>query len=509
MSKNQRKSGAILAYVQIILSNTISLLYTPFALRMLGQSQYGLFGTAGSFTGYLSLLSLGIGGAYIRWNAKYRAENDVEGERRLNGMFFTMFSIITFVTLIVGLIMLVASTYIFGNSFNSSELTDLKIIIFVNVITSALTFFFTPVLACIQAYEKFLIIRIVSIVNILITPILNIPILIFGGKAVALTYANFLLSCINFIVYFIYARKRLKMKFIFKGFKFSVFKEILVFSSFLFLNTLTNLVSDSTDSIILGAVSGTTAVAIYTIGHNFQNYFLNFSTAVSGVFAPQVNKIVAEKQDDSQLLDLMIRVGRIQFYIVSLILIGYIFLGKQFIVIWAGENYVSSYLIGLLLLLASYIPLFQNVGLEIQKAKNKHKFRSVVYFLIAIVNIILTIPGAIFFGGVGAAFATFICCFIGQATLMNIYYHKSIGLNMFKFWNSIIKILPSFILPILTGIIINIFFDINNIWKLLFAIIVMICVFSVSVWFFSFNDYEKNIIKNPLNKAVSVFKKKK
>lgn len=42
MKLNQRKTGAILTYVQIILSNTISLIYTPFALRMLGQSQYGL-----------------------------------------------------------------------------------------------------------------------------------------------------------------------------------------------------------------------------------------------------------------------------------------------------------------------------------------------------------------------------------------------------------------------------------------------------------------------------------
>ena len=37
---NQRKIGTILSYVQIIVSNTISLIYTPYMLRMMGQSEY-------------------------------------------------------------------------------------------------------------------------------------------------------------------------------------------------------------------------------------------------------------------------------------------------------------------------------------------------------------------------------------------------------------------------------------------------------------------------------------
>ena len=66
---SQRKLGTILSYLNIFLSNTISLIYTPYMLRMLGQSEYGIYGTAQSFISYLSILSFGIGGAYIRYNA--------------------------------------------------------------------------------------------------------------------------------------------------------------------------------------------------------------------------------------------------------------------------------------------------------------------------------------------------------------------------------------------------------------------------------------------------------
>lgn len=503
METNQRKAGAVLTYLHIILSNTIALIYTPFALRMLGQSQYGLFGTASSFTNYLSLLSLGIGGAYIRWNAKYRAENDVDGERRLNGLFFTMFSIISVVALLVGMVLLIASNFIFAKSFTGSELRDLQYIILMNIINTSMTLFFTPIFANIQAYEHFLILKTVPIISAIVTPVGNIVILLLGGKAVMLTLYSVILSTVNLIVYFIYARKRLKMKFIFRGFEKKVVKEIMFFSSFLFLGTITDLLTDSTDNIILGAVCGTTAVAIYTVGHSFKNYFLQFSTAVSGVFAPKVNHLVAKNDDNQELTELMTRIGRIQFYIVSLILIGYIAVGRPFICLWAGNDYDSAYWIGLFLLAGAYVPLFQNVGIEIQKAKNKHKFRSVVYLLVAILNVILTIPASMKWEGVGAAFATFLSCMLGNVLLMNIYYQRGIGLNMGYFWKRILKIVPSFIPAILVGILVNYTLPVYRIKWLLVAMVIICLVYVVSVYVLSMNTYEKELFSKPIKKVLS------
>ena len=39
---NERKSGALLSYLSIIISTLVQLLYTPLLIRMLGQSEYGL-----------------------------------------------------------------------------------------------------------------------------------------------------------------------------------------------------------------------------------------------------------------------------------------------------------------------------------------------------------------------------------------------------------------------------------------------------------------------------------
>ena len=275
--------------------------------------------------------------------------------------------------------------------------------------------------------------------------------------------------------------------------------------------------------MLLGSLAGTAAVAIYTVGTQFGNYFMSFSTAISGVFAPQVNQIVAkDKNDDKSLNDVFVRIGRVQFLVVSFILIGFILFGHQFINLWAGENYgLTSYIIAVLLLLSLYVPLFQNVGIEIQKAKNMHKARSIVYLLIAIVNVVFTIVVILLckyyfpndlesfkkYASIGAVFVTFVCRLLGQGIFMNIYYHKKVGLNIINFWKNILKIIPSFILPTVIGFLLTKFFVINSFYSLVIEIIIFSLCYIVSVYLLGMNQYEKNLILQPIGKIIKKFKR--
>ena len=67
MAVNQIKAGAVLSYLSIGLSNIVGILYTPFMLRMLGQSEYGMFSLAASVVGYLTILDMGFGNAIVRY----------------------------------------------------------------------------------------------------------------------------------------------------------------------------------------------------------------------------------------------------------------------------------------------------------------------------------------------------------------------------------------------------------------------------------------------------------
>lgn len=67
MKANQLKLGAVLSYVSMGIGYIISIVYTPIMLRLLGQSEYGLYNLVNSVVSYLGLLSFGFGSAYIRY----------------------------------------------------------------------------------------------------------------------------------------------------------------------------------------------------------------------------------------------------------------------------------------------------------------------------------------------------------------------------------------------------------------------------------------------------------
>ena len=73
---SQIKIGSILSYLQIALNIIIGFTYTPIMIRLLGQSEYGLYNTVSSTISMLSILNLGFSSGYIRYYAKYKKENN-------------------------------------------------------------------------------------------------------------------------------------------------------------------------------------------------------------------------------------------------------------------------------------------------------------------------------------------------------------------------------------------------------------------------------------------------
>ena len=89
-SQNRIRQGILLSYFSMGLSVIVSLLYTPFLIKNLGQQQYGLYNIAASVIGYLSLFNFGLGTAVVRYSAKLRAENRENEIRSVYGLFITI-----------------------------------------------------------------------------------------------------------------------------------------------------------------------------------------------------------------------------------------------------------------------------------------------------------------------------------------------------------------------------------------------------------------------------------
>ena len=498
MQINQRKAGVILSYLSQMIHILTGLIYTPIMLRLLGQSEYGLYQLVYSIVSYLSLLSLGFGASYMRFFSREKALNDDKGIARLNGMFMLIFGTISVISILCGVIMITNIRSIFGEGLTDNEYRIAKVLMGLMIVNLAMTFP-NSVFNCIMtSQEKFLFQKTIILLQYLLNPFLTLPLLIAGYGSVGMVFVTTFLTFLVLISNIYYCLKKLHTNFEFSNLKFSMLKEMWFFTFFIFLNQIVDQINWSVDKFLLGRMLGTTAVSIYGVGGQINTLYLQFSTSVSSVFVPKVNKIVAETGDDDKLTELFTKVGRIQFVIMALILSGFTFFGKSFIKFWAGEEYGLAYWIALFLLYPVTVPLIQNLGIEIQRAKNKHKVRSVVYLFIAIANIFISIPLIKLFGAVGAAIGTAISLFAGNILFMNWYYHQKLGINILYFWKQIISFAKAFIIPIIYGCIITVFFNYTSFFTLSINIIGYVLVYVVSFYFFGLNEDEKDMILGSL-----------
>lgn len=501
MQKNELKQGIILSYINLGLGTIIPFIYTPIMLRILGQAEYGLFSLASSAVSYLSLLSFGFGSTIIRYISKYRAENDKESEEKVFGFFLVLYCVLALLVLICGVVIAYNVEPIFNKGLTTNELNKMKILVMIMTFNSALSFPISVYSSMVVAHEKYIFRKLIDMFSTVLAPIANLVALYLGyasvGMATAATIIQFVILPLNVF----YCYRIINIKPIFAKLPKTLIKEMLGFSVFIFIGTLVDMLFWATDKVILGMLAGSVAVAIYNVGSTFNSMVMNLSTSISGVFTPRVTGMVVKDASKEELNSIFIRIGRIQFIIIALIVSGFTVFGPSFIKLWAGPGYSGAYWIAIMTMFPLCIPLIQNMGLTIVIAQNKHQFRSIVYLIIAVANVIMTYISVPYFGIYGAAACSCIAYVIGQGIIMNIYYYKFTGLDIPLFWRNIFKMA---IVPIImTGacLFLNNFITINS-WKIfLCGVVVFALIYAILMYLFSFNQYERALFGGILKKV--------
>lgn len=503
---NQRKAGALLQYSQMALNIVIGLLYTPIMIRLLGTSEYGLYNTVSSTISTLSILSLGFNSSYIRYYSRYKTDDDDISIARLNGLFIIIFSLIGVIALICGLFLAMNLDIVFSDGLTEKEYRIARVLMILLTINLAVSFPMGVFSHIISAHEHFIFLKILGMVKTVFSPLITLPLLLVGYRSIAMVSVTVGISFFIDIMYCFYAFKVLKIRVLFSDFPKGLFRSLFAYTSFIALNMIVDQINWNIDKILLGRYRGTTAVAVYAVASTLQNYYQIFSTSISNVFTPKIHRIINNTRNNfdeqrSVLTEIFTRVGRIQFLILSLISTGLIFWGKPFIVkYWAGSGYEESYYVALLLILPSSIALIQNLGIEIQRAENRHQFRSIAYAFMALLNLLLSIYLCQIYGAIGSALGTAVSLVAANGIIMNIYYHKRCNIDVISFWKSIFSMAKGVIIPVIIAIVITSMIKIDSILDFLIQILIYALCYIVSMWFLGMNQYEKNLFLDPIKK---------
>ena len=500
---NQLKAGAVLNYVIVGLNIVTGLLYTPFMLRCLGQNEYGLYSLVASVIAYLTLLDFGFGSAIVRYTAKIRATREKKEEWSLYGMFLSTYTVLGLLVTIGGIVLYFNTDYMFDRTMTPDELYQARVMLALMVGNLAITFPFSVFGSIITAYEQFVFQRCLTIIRILLSTAVMIAVLYMGYKAIALVVVQTVFSVGTLLCNVLYCRYKLKIKIIFRNFNLPLLKEILIFSFWNFLGAIVDRIYWSTGQFILGIYTGTVAVAIYSLAITIMHMYMSMSTSLNSVLLPKITVMATKNGSEKDISDIFIRTGRLQFYIMSLMLTGFVAFGYQFIILWGGEDYAQSYYVSLLFLIFLFCPLIENVGLTIMAARGSLKFRSASYLFVSIFSFILQLNLTKDYGVIGCSIAIAIGFFIGHWVIMNIYYYKRQKIDVLRFGKEILRIS---IFPILLMCVCILFLNQIELpcnWTVFsIEISIFISMFTIGCYFLSMNKYEKSLVSELVKKVL-------
>lgn len=506
---SQLKKGAFLNYATIIITNIVGLLMTPFILNHLGKDEYGIYLTIGALVGTISLLDFGLNNTIVRFVAKYKAEKDTKGQENFLATTMLIYLCISTLIIIIGIIFYgYIDTYF--TKMNAEEIEIAKIIFAIFIFNLAVGLPGGSLTGICYGYEKFVFPKTLNISRYILRSLTVAAVLLLGGKAIALVIVDTVFNMLVLIITGYYVFKKLNVKIKLHSFSVNFIKHIFSYSTWIFVFALVSIFQWKAGHWVLGRISAPEVLSIYGIGIVLGTYYGAFSTAISSVFLPRATKMSVDNASGEELTDMMIKIGRLSFIVLMFVLTAFFLFGRQFVFLWVGAELgengsFQSWLIALMIMVAYTLPLVQGFGNSILEAKNKLRFKAILYLSFMILGTVLGAVLAYKYAAIGMMAGSVIAWIIVQ-NVMNFYYHKTIGLNIIRFFKELFnKTILVIIIAISIGFLINYIPGIGWVNFVIKAIVYTI-TFSLLAYNFGLIDFEKELFKKTLNPIFKLLK---
>lgn len=498
---NQRKAGIFLSYLNTLLHAIMGFVYVPLLLHYIGESQYGLYQLVGSLIAYFSIMDFGLTVSVTRFYSKYKALKEAKNMANILAIALRGYLKVTAFIIFIGLVCYNFLDLIFSYSMTLTEIEDAKNIFLLLLLNIAITLSTMIFRAVINSYERFVFLKGLETLQLILQPILVILVLQKYPTAfsVALVQTSLNILLVFLRIYYCFAKLHIRIHLY--AYDKKVIKEFRRLSSNVFIESIVDQIFWKTNQIILGIIKGTLSVAVYSIASLIYMNYMALSTAISGVYLPYVTELINKDKNMRKVSELFIQIGRWQYYLLAFALSGFIIFGRRFIIIWAGPNFTEAYWITLIIIIPFTIDLIQNIGLSILQAMNMYAFRARMYCAIGIINLCLAIPLGYKFGGIGCAAATGFTMFLGNGLAMNWYYSKVIKLDITSFWHQIGKISLVVIGCLIPGYLINRYvYPDGGIIVFSLKIIGYTIVYALAIYLLAMNPVERDKIKQIFGK---------
>ena len=393
-------------YVAIFIDGVIGLILLPFNVSHLGPAAYGLWALTTSVTWFFGVLDLGYGSALVKFIAQYRAWRDRTALNEIVstiGLVFAGLGVLCFI--VTALI-----AWRIDSLFNiePGQLRTAQSVLLITGAYLAVRFPLAIFGAVVYGFQRYYLNNAVSIGTSVVIAMVNFGVLSTGHGLVALVAAT---TTVRVLSLGLFAWNAFR---VFPGlqlglslFRRARLQEVTAFSVYMFVLDWSAKLNYSSDTIIIGAMLDTTAVAVYTVGLRLSQVAQQLTTQLNDALFPNVVDSDAARRHD-RLQMILVQGTKLSLALAAPLCLGLIVTADSLIHSWVGTKFSGSVLPVQILLTVVLIRVATGSANVIVRGAGQHKLLTYTNATTAVANVLLSIVLIRPLGLVGVALGTLI-----------------------------------------------------------------------------------------------------
>lgn len=439
MSHPSLKVNALSNWVSLAVNIAIGFLLTPFIIRSLGKTGYGIWVFVCSLIGYYGLLNLGVGSAITRYIARYSVQKDPKGLGEVASTALAIFSVTAI--LAIALSFMLAGTIADFFNVGPAERAGFVRLIWIVGLATGVSFPGSVFGAIITAREHYVAKNIVVVLQELLRAGLTVLFVTVGWGLLGVGLAPLIASVFGIICNVLlfrifaaditlrpsYANKRTLVM-------------LLIYGGATTVISIADLLRINLDSFVIGKWMNMEAVGVYGVAALIVRYMARLISSTMGVLSPRFASLDG-RGNKVELQRLFLRSLRISAFFSFGISFSAITFGPRFILVWAGADYSGAVPVLIIISAAYAFALSQNPSIILLYAMNKHHYYAFYTILEAAANVLLSILLVGQYGILGVALGTAIPMLIIKCLVMPVYVSRVSGMSLFRY-------LKAFYLPL-------------------------------------------------------------
>jgi O-antigen/teichoic acid export membrane protein len=395
--------GVALNYLGMAIASGIGFFLTPYMIHRLGSTSFGVLMLSTAMLSYATLLDFGIGLSVMKLVADRAHEDDKSGIQRLVSTVLVLYAL-------VGAVIVVAGLALYGpisGQFHvpAGQQEAFRWCYVCATLAIGLTFPYSVFTAVITGHRDFALQNRFVILQSLASAIGTVVLLELGYGVIAVAVLNLGVALAQFVIKVGVVRARYAVRFARRHIDRGVLPSVLAFASWVFVINVASKVIFDTDTIVVGALLGPAAVAIYQVALSPNVVLRRFGEQFNVVALTGSSSLHAQGRA-AAVRRLFLESTRMTAVIMLPFAIVFGAWGHEFVALWVGPAFHEADHALLYLALAMTAIAIQGTASQIIMAHSRHRVMAIATLVEAAANLTLSVVLGRRYGIEGVALGT-------------------------------------------------------------------------------------------------------